>query len=57
MPQTAAKQLQGVADAVVCAAMPEPFRAVGRWYQDFGQTSDEEVQALLEDARHTLPAP
>ena len=51
------RQLQGVADAVICAAMPEPFRAVGRWYQDFGQTSDEEVQALLEDARRTLPAP
>jgi putative phosphoribosyl transferase len=49
------QQLKDVADEVVCAAMPEPFRAVGRWYRHFGQTSDEEVQALLEDARGTLP--
>jgi putative phosphoribosyl transferase len=49
------RQLQGVADEVVCAAMPEPFRAVGRWYLHFGQTSDQEVQALLEEARRTLP--
>ena len=26
---------------------PEPFRAVGWWYEDFGQTSDEEVRELL----------
>ena len=51
------RQLQGVADEVVCAATPEPFRAVGRWYQHFGQTSDEEVQALLEDARRRRPGP
>lgn len=49
------QQLQDVADEVVCAAMPVPFRAVGLWYRHFGQTSDEEVQALLEDARRTLP--
>ena len=49
------RQLQGVADEVVCAATPEPFRAVGRWYQHFDQTSDEEVQALLEHAHRTLP--
>jgi len=35
------------ADEVVCAATPEPFRAVGCWYGDFSQTGDEEVQALL----------
>jgi putative phosphoribosyl transferase len=51
------RQLQGVADEVVCAATPEPFRAVGRWYRHFGQTSDEEVQALLDDAQRTLPGP
>jgi putative phosphoribosyl transferase len=49
------QQLMDVADEVICAAMPEPFRAVGRWYEHFGQTSDEEVQALLEDAHRTLP--
>jgi predicted phosphoribosyltransferase len=39
--------LQGEADDVVCAAAPEPFYAVGLWYEDFSQTTDEEVRALL----------
>ena len=39
------------ADEVVCAAMPSPFRAVGLWYRDFPQASDEEVRDLLEEAR------
>src|SRR5256885_969709 len=39
------------ADEVVCAATPEPFHAVGLWYEDFEQTSDEEVRELLERAR------
>ena len=34
-------------DEVVCAATPEPFYAVGLWYEDFEQTSDAEVRALL----------
>lgn len=38
------------ADDVICAAMPEPFHAVGVWYEDFAQTSDEEVEALLRAA-------
>ncbi len=32
-------------DEVICAATPEPFWAVGAWYGDFSQTSDEEVRA------------
>jgi predicted phosphoribosyltransferase len=39
--------LRDVADQVVCARMPEPFSAVGLWYADFSQTSDEEVRQLL----------
>jgi putative phosphoribosyl transferase len=35
-------------DEVVCAVTPEPFYAVGLWYRDFSQTSDEEVRELLE---------
>ena len=31
----------------VCAMTPEPFEAVGRWYDDFSQTTDEEVRDLL----------
>ena len=34
-------------DEIVCAVTPEPFRAVGLWYEDFSQTSDEEVRNLL----------
>lgn len=42
-----------IADDVVCAVTPERFYAVGRWYEDFSQTSDEEVHQLLEQARTT----
>jgi putative phosphoribosyl transferase len=38
------------ADDVVCAMTPEPFYAVGLWYGDFSQTTDEEVRELLERA-------
>jgi putative phosphoribosyl transferase len=41
------RELQGVADEVVCARTPEPFSAVGLWYRNFDQTTDEEVRALL----------
>jgi erythromycin esterase-like protein len=39
--------MKAMADDVICAITPEPFEAVGRWYQDFSQTTDEEVSALL----------
>jgi putative phosphoribosyl transferase len=38
-------------EEVVCAVTPQPFRAVGLWYEDFSQISDEEVHELLERAR------
>ena|SRR5438105_4288038 len=38
-------------DEVICAATPEPFRAVGVWYDSFDQTSDAEVHRLLEASR------
>jgi predicted phosphoribosyltransferase len=34
--------------------MPQPFRGVGAWYDDFSQISDEEVRRLLADARHPV---
>jgi predicted phosphoribosyltransferase len=43
--------MRDVADDVVCAITPEPFQAVGVWYHDFEQTSDEEVHELLAHAR------
>lgn len=38
-----------VADEVVCARTPQPFSAVGLWYQDFSQTTDVEVSQLLSE--------
>jgi putative phosphoribosyl transferase len=43
--------LQSVADEVTCVLTPSAFRAVGTWYEDFSQTSDDEVRDLLERAR------
>jgi putative phosphoribosyl transferase len=34
-------------DAIACVFTPEPFHAVGLWYQDFAQTDDDEVRELL----------
>ena len=42
--------LRDEVDDIICARTPEPFWAVGDWYQDFEQTSDEEVQQLLQQA-------
>jgi predicted phosphoribosyltransferase len=39
--------LKAEADDVVCAITPEPFFAVGHWYEDFTQTTDDEVRELL----------
>lgn len=44
------------ADEVVCVRTPEPFYAVGLWYENFGQTSDAEVRALLAQAAEGLTA-
>ena len=41
------ERLQQIADEVVCAATPEPFQAVGLWYKQFAQTTDDEVRQLL----------
>jgi putative phosphoribosyl transferase len=47
--------LAAEADEVVCALTPERFVAVGRWYEDFSQTTDAEVRALLAQAeRHQV---
>jgi predicted phosphoribosyltransferase len=42
-------------DDIVCAVTPEPFRAVGIWYVDFSETSDQEVRDLLERAAVSNP--
>jgi predicted phosphoribosyltransferase len=42
--------LAAVADEIVCLRTPEPFAAVGYWYRQFGETSDDEVRTLLTQA-------
>jgi predicted phosphoribosyltransferase len=49
-PETCA-EFEDVADEAICAVTPEPFYAVGIWYRDFSQTSDEEVRELLRRTR------
>ena len=41
------EELTHLADEVVCPRMPASFHAVGQWYDDFSQTTDDEIRALL----------
>ncbi|HKG33694.1 MAG TPA: phosphoribosyltransferase [Gemmatimonadales bacterium] len=45
--------LKREADEVICLISPEPFFAVGNWYEDFAQVDDDEVHQLLERATLT----
>lgn len=47
-PSTCA-EFADVTDETICARTPEPFSAVGQWYRDFSQTTDEEVHKLLDE--------
>ena len=51
------RELRPEVDELVALMTPEPFYAVGVWYQDFGQTSDAEVTDLLERARSYTASP
>lgn len=54
----ACAMIETVADSVLCAVTPEQFQAVGQWYENFTQTTDQEVQRLLElSRRETPPSP
>ena len=44
------EELREEADETLCLYTPLDFFAVGQWYREFSQTSDEEVRALLERA-------
>jgi putative phosphoribosyl transferase len=46
----ACAELRVEADEVVCSATPEPFVAVGLWYEDFSATTDEQVHDVLDRA-------
>ena len=46
-PPDTCREFEDEADETICATMPEFFQAVGQYYEDFSQTSDEEVRELL----------
>lgn len=48
-PTSTMERLRGEADEVVCLMTPYPFQAISLWYEDFPQTSDEEVRNLLSE--------
>jgi putative phosphoribosyl transferase len=49
------QEFRSIADEIVCLQTPDPFYAVGLWYRDFGQTTDEQVRALLDqETKETL---
>jgi predicted phosphoribosyltransferase len=50
-------EIAELVDDVVCAHTPERFVAVGAWYRDFAQVSDEDVRHLLEQARDAARTP
>lgn len=54
--QETCDEFRNEVDDVVCLLTPQPFRAVGLWYEDFSQTSDEEVWELLDRAWEEHPA-
>jgi predicted phosphoribosyltransferase len=56
-PIEACRELREEVDEVVCAATPPNFVAVGQWYDEFPQTSDEEVRQLLAEASDRLDRP
>jgi putative phosphoribosyl transferase len=48
-PREACAVLRTEVDRVICLATPEPFQAIGLWYDNFAQTTDQEVRTLLAD--------
>jgi putative phosphoribosyl transferase len=49
--ESTCRELSHLVDEMICALTPEPFYGVGYWYDDFSQTSDNEVIELLRKAR------
>ncbi len=48
------QMLAGAADDAVAVLVPADFHGVGEWYEDFSQTSDEEVRAIVERENHRV---
>lgn len=49
-PSSICESLERIVQQVVCLSTPEPLYSIGMWYDDFSQTSDEEVCRLLQQA-------
>jgi predicted phosphoribosyltransferase len=49
------EEMHAHADEVVCARTPEHLYAIGAWYENFGQVTDDEVKSLLNDAGDVAP--
>jgi putative phosphoribosyl transferase len=56
-PPDTCRELEEQADETVCLSTPAFFQAVGQYYEDFSQTSDEDVRELLSSAAQERPAP
>jgi predicted phosphoribosyltransferase len=56
-PVDSCRRLRALADEAICLETPEPFNAVGQWYQVFDQTTDAEVVELLQRANDRRPSP
>jgi len=55
-PPSVCEALRSVVDEVICLATPEPLYSIGMWYEDFSQTTDEEVRELLKQSATELAA-
>ena len=55
-PADAIGSLRDECDRILCLSTPAGFRAVGQFYEDFGQTTDSEVVTLLQEARTWMPS-
>jgi putative phosphoribosyl transferase len=56
-PAEGLRRMEAEADAVVCLYVPPVFYAVGQFYEDFAQTTDDEVVALLREGSRWTGAP
>ena len=54
IPRSTFDQIRHAADEVVAVIVPEYFQGVGQWYEDFSQTTDEEVRELLAETNHRI---
>lgn len=56
-PERTLEELRADVDEVICLQTPEPFYAIGPWYRDFHQVGDDEVVAMLKEAKGGVKEP